>query len=306
MLVSTALFGALQNVSIDNAHAPMDVSDHWPLRATFDLSALSEEPGGASCGVPQPASPSLPPPPHDDPRAPPPPSPSAPPPPAPPTVPPPPTAPPSPFLGQYADSNHPGCPRTIRLSTDGTGLVVTGVDETGPAWTVPANLAKDTAASAGTIQVDFSSKGGPKDLTGTWTGDAIAWADGNAWTVRATAAAGCTNKPPPLPSPPTSPSLSAIEDVRGGAIAVDQLATLGAGVVVLLALGLCVRQLVRIRRARSGSSTTTRIDPGARGTELPTTGARTSDASAWELNDAALAAAIAEKNAVADDSIRSH
>ena len=37
MLVSTALFDALTDVRVDHTHAPMDVSDHWPLIATFDL-----------------------------------------------------------------------------------------------------------------------------------------------------------------------------------------------------------------------------------------------------------------------------
>ena len=148
MLVSTALFGALQNVSIDHAHAPMDVSDHWPLRATFDLSALSEEPGGASCGVPQPAAP---------------------------TVPPPPTAPPSPFLGQYADPNHPGCER--KIVAQGSGLIITGADEDKKAWKVKGKV------EGTTILVDFSPKGGPADVEAKFVlGKGIVFPDGNVWT----------------------------------------------------------------------------------------------------------------------------
>ena len=39
MLVSSALFARLASVQIDHTTAPMDYSDHWPLIATFNLSA---------------------------------------------------------------------------------------------------------------------------------------------------------------------------------------------------------------------------------------------------------------------------
>ena len=40
MLVSTALFDLLSEARIDHTHQPMDVSDHWPIIATFDLESL--------------------------------------------------------------------------------------------------------------------------------------------------------------------------------------------------------------------------------------------------------------------------
>ena len=39
MLCSSALFSKLAAVRIEHAIAPMDYSDHWPIIATFDLSA---------------------------------------------------------------------------------------------------------------------------------------------------------------------------------------------------------------------------------------------------------------------------
>jgi len=53
MLVSSTLFDALQTVRIDHTHKPMDVSDHWPIIASFDLSArLGVEQGPDSAHSP--------------------------------------------------------------------------------------------------------------------------------------------------------------------------------------------------------------------------------------------------------------
>ena len=66
---------------------------------------------------------------------------------------------------------------------------VTGADGTGPGgaceagkpvkeWSLSAVVAKDGQS----LTVDFSPKGGPKDLTGKWNGkDGISWPDGNTW-----------------------------------------------------------------------------------------------------------------------------
>jgi len=34
------------------------------------------------------------------------------------------------------------------------------------------------------VLIDFSSKGGPKDLLGKWDGDGITFPDGNKWTKK--------------------------------------------------------------------------------------------------------------------------
>mmetsp|Transcript_46862 Transcript_46862/g.105654 ORF Transcript_46862/g.105654 Transcript_46862/m.105654 type:complete len:257 (-) Transcript_46862:193-963(-) len=44
LLVSSPLFQALDSVQIDHTHQPMDVSDHWPIVATFDLASLVTPP----------------------------------------------------------------------------------------------------------------------------------------------------------------------------------------------------------------------------------------------------------------------
>ena len=81
------------------------------------------------------------------------------------------------FVGRYVDPKHPGCPRTI--NTSAIGLAVRGADEDGVSWILAAR------AKQSTIAVDFSPKGGPGALTGNWTGNGIAWADGNFWNLSA-------------------------------------------------------------------------------------------------------------------------
>eukprot|EP00793_Prasinoderma_coloniale_P000070 PRCOL_00005578-RA len=94
-----------------------------------------------------------------------------------------------PFDGNYTDPNHPGCPRTVCYERG----VVTGADgdpgcEGGAAltwWSVPIVR----ASRDGAIVVDFSSKGGPKDLKGEFGQlqhvSGIRWQDGNFWRLRA-------------------------------------------------------------------------------------------------------------------------
>eukprot|EP00316_Scyphosphaera_apsteinii_P016105 CAMPEP_0119306216 /NCGR_PEP_ID=MMETSP1333-20130426/7018_1 /TAXON_ID=418940 /ORGANISM="Scyphosphaera apsteinii, Strain RCC1455" /LENGTH=380 /DNA_ID=CAMNT_0007309463 /DNA_START=30 /DNA_END=1171 /DNA_ORIENTATION=+ len=79
------------------------------------------------------------------------------------------------FVGFYDDPNHSGCPRSVNVTA--SGLVVYGTDETGPAWSVPAEGGK----TPDDITVDFTAKGGPK-ISGNLTDTGIVWADGNAWT----------------------------------------------------------------------------------------------------------------------------
>lgn len=53
----------------------------------------------------------------------------------------------------------------------------TGRPERSDLWSIEGKLLnKDTAA------LDFSSKGGPAGVKGTWDGDGIVFPDGNKWT----------------------------------------------------------------------------------------------------------------------------
>ena len=54
-------------------------------------------------------------------------------------------------------------------------------------YTLPV-LASRTSDNVDTISIDFSAKGGPSDLHGTWDGNeaggyGINWSDGNHWTI---------------------------------------------------------------------------------------------------------------------------
>merc|ERR1719468_1260462 len=88
--------------------------------------------------------------------------------------------------GTYSDPNHPGCPRAFIVDDATTGEMygnddcVSGKEPWGP---LPVKISDDYS-----ILVDFSSKGGPTDLPGTYTKDEgaqvgkIPWSDGNVWT----------------------------------------------------------------------------------------------------------------------------
>eukprot|EP00428_Durinskia_dybowskii_P071550 CAMPEP_0170388946 /NCGR_PEP_ID=MMETSP0117_2-20130122/18359_1 /TAXON_ID=400756 /ORGANISM="Durinskia baltica, Strain CSIRO CS-38" /LENGTH=116 /DNA_ID=CAMNT_0010644909 /DNA_START=45 /DNA_END=392 /DNA_ORIENTATION=- len=92
------------------------------------------------------------------------------------------------FAGKYSDPNHPGCARQIVGETR-TSARVYGADaaggegatcngETDEKWgPLPAKVNGED------IIVDFSSKGGPSNLSGKYddVNQAIDWEDGNSW-----------------------------------------------------------------------------------------------------------------------------
>ena len=86
--------------------------------------------------------------------------------------------PPASFSGEYWDPYHPTGFRTVKLS--GNLLNIVGKDEPDlPTWKVTGDVNGNTA------KIDFSSKGGPKDLTGTYVDKfgsvGISFPDGNRW-----------------------------------------------------------------------------------------------------------------------------
>ena len=86
------------------------------------------------------------------------------------------------FVGKYADPKHPGCKREV--SGSGDTLDVTGTDgapgclngEPQRPWALTG-----VVRSEDDIFIDFSPKGGPRDLLGKWTGKGILFPDGNEW-----------------------------------------------------------------------------------------------------------------------------
>jgi hypothetical protein len=90
------------------------------------------------------------------------------------------------FTGGYADPNHPNCLRQVEVI--GTKASVSGTDGnpgcpadgSGNKWKLVGSVKEDK------IFVDFSPKGGPKDLEGKWEGapvPGIRWPDGNLWSA---------------------------------------------------------------------------------------------------------------------------
>ena len=93
---------------------------------------------------------------------------------------------PNDITGAYDDPFHPGCDRFFKVLDDTTKGEVTGNDkEDGSKPWGPYNA----TINGTTVVVDFSPKGGPKDLTGEYSAPAgekagITWADGNRWTKK--------------------------------------------------------------------------------------------------------------------------
>jgi hypothetical protein len=91
------------------------------------------------------------------------------------------------FDGSYSDPFHPNCLRVIK--TEGAEAKISGTDGTpgcppdgaGKKWNLVGKIQGDS------ILVDFTPKGGPKDLNGVYDKGAapgIIWPDGNKWTFK--------------------------------------------------------------------------------------------------------------------------
>mmetsp|Transcript_49720 Transcript_49720/g.96042 ORF Transcript_49720/g.96042 Transcript_49720/m.96042 type:complete len:165 (-) Transcript_49720:78-572(-) len=87
------------------------------------------------------------------------------------------------LAGYYADPFHPGCKRQFVVDEgdvkirgrDGEPDCLKGTQ--GPNWVLPVQW----KLGSETIIIDFSPKGGPKSVVGTWVGDGIVFPDGNKW-----------------------------------------------------------------------------------------------------------------------------
>ena len=90
------------------------------------------------------------------------------------------------FNGKYSDPNHPGCLRGIERVRSTTKAKVFGEDGTPGCqadgqetkkWELEGELRGENE-----ILIDFSKKGGPKNLLGKWTGNGVLFPDGNTWS----------------------------------------------------------------------------------------------------------------------------
>lgn len=89
------------------------------------------------------------------------------------------------FNGKYSDPNHPGCLRGIERVRSTTKAKVFGEDGTPGCqagqetkkWELEGELRGENE-----ILIDFSKKGGPKNLLGKWTGSGVLFPDGNTWS----------------------------------------------------------------------------------------------------------------------------
>ena len=76
----------------------------------------------------------------------------------------------------YVDPNHDGAPRIIRIKKNGT-LTIVGRDHPGgKKWRIKGKIDKDNNAI-----LDFSPKGGPKNIKANITPSRVKFSDGNVW-----------------------------------------------------------------------------------------------------------------------------
>lgn len=89
-----------------------------------------------------------------------------------------------------------GKPRTSgAFVSDATGeITLVGSDDGVRFWTL---FGRYIDRKKGQIVVDFSPKGGPKDLPGVFHGDQIQWGDGNMWARESCTHDTCFGWPPP-------------------------------------------------------------------------------------------------------------
>lgn len=81
------------------------------------------------------------------------------------------------IVGKYSDPFHPQGFREV--TAEGDKVTIRGTDDgdVKNMWVINA-----VSKKSGEILVDFSPKGGPKDLLGKYSNGRIEWPDGNAWT----------------------------------------------------------------------------------------------------------------------------
>jgi hypothetical protein len=96
------------------------------------------------------------------------------------------------FNGSFSDPKHPNCQRVVAVTPGTNQATVQGTDGSpgcppdgsGKPWRLTATIDADK------IFVDFSPKGGPKGLQGTWeqggllSPSGIRWGDGNLWALK--------------------------------------------------------------------------------------------------------------------------
>lgn len=100
------------------------------------------------------------------------------------------------LAGTYADPNHPGCLRVVSFTSSTGTYKVYGTDAAGGEGVpcvgkggddIPWGPLPGTIDANNNVIVDFSTKGGPSDLSGTFNGTfadgnlGIHWDDGNVW-----------------------------------------------------------------------------------------------------------------------------
>ena len=84
--------------------------------------------------------------------------------------------------GVYLDPQHKEGYRVVRATSPSTVQIVLQDDPKAEVLKLAGTSATDEKKGETTIKIDFSVKGGPKDVPGVYKDDKISFPDGNAWS----------------------------------------------------------------------------------------------------------------------------
>eukprot|EP00416_Gambierdiscus_australes_P042358 CAMPEP_0171097214 /NCGR_PEP_ID=MMETSP0766_2-20121228/47271_1 /TAXON_ID=439317 /ORGANISM="Gambierdiscus australes, Strain CAWD 149" /LENGTH=189 /DNA_ID=CAMNT_0011556373 /DNA_START=63 /DNA_END=632 /DNA_ORIENTATION=+ len=97
------------------------------------------------------------------------------------------------WSGKYTDPKFPGCERKITKSGD--SFIISGTSSSDGSkrcdpdaalkqWSITGMQPEGTFGASDTLIIDFSPRGGPKEVVATWDKDGILFPGGNKWTKK--------------------------------------------------------------------------------------------------------------------------
>jgi len=123
------------------------------------------------------------------------------------------------FSGWFFDPNHPCCTRSVAVTQAGAVTVESRDSPEAAPWRLAGDAAMSPDGRSTLLVIDFSPKGGPKDLTATMndaSGD-LSFPDGNVWTRLPSAGQPASGAASTSVGPAAAPPAAAVEAAASSA-----------------------------------------------------------------------------------------